>query len=163
MKLYQRFHDVGLPDVLATVSGRDMRFASAFWTGMHEAALGASLIFGRGGPPHHSNTTSRVERVRVSLSADSAASSPTSCTPSSATVTGATTGRTWRLVPLVWFALNNAASSLGCGYTPFYADRGQCPGRPLTRRPARTRPPPPVRRQLRQGRCDPQAHGPHDG
>jgi hypothetical protein len=48
---------MGLLDVL--VSDRDMRFTSAFWTGLH-AALGASLIFGS---PHHNNTTSKVERV----------------------------------------------------------------------------------------------------
>ena len=29
------------------------------------------------------------------------------------------------LVPLVEFAINDSASPLGTGYTPFYADRGQ--------------------------------------
>jgi hypothetical protein len=48
------FRDVGLPEVL--VSDRDMRFTSAFWTGLH-AALGASLIFGS---PHHNMTTGRT-------------------------------------------------------------------------------------------------------
>ena len=36
---------------------------------------------------------------------------------------------------LVEFAINDLASSLGPGYTPFYADRGQHPRRPLTPRP----------------------------
>ena len=38
-----------------------------------------------------------------------------------------------RLVPLAEFAINrdDSASSLGSGYTPFYADRGQQPRRPL--------------------------------
>jgi hypothetical protein len=36
------------------------------------------------------------------------------------------------LVPLVKFAINDSASPLSSGYTPFYADRGQHPRRPLT-------------------------------
>ena len=35
-------------------------------------------------------------------------------------------------VPLVEFAIHDSASPLGSGYTPFYADRGQHPRRPLT-------------------------------
>ena len=35
------------------------------------------------------------------------------------------------LLPLVEFAINDSASPLGTGYTPFYADRGQHPRRPL--------------------------------
>ena len=31
-----------------------------------------------------------------------------------------------------WFAINDSASSLCSGYTPFYADRCQHPRRPLT-------------------------------
>jgi hypothetical protein len=34
-------------------------------------------------------------------------------------------------VPLVEFAINDSASLLGSGYTPFYADRGQHPRPPL--------------------------------
>ena len=34
---------------------------------------------------------------------------------------------------LAEFALNDSASSLGSGYTPFFADRGQHPRRPLAR------------------------------
>ncbi len=35
-------------------------------------------------------------------------------------------------VPLAEFAINQSVSSLGFGYTPFYADRGQHPRRSLT-------------------------------
>jgi hypothetical protein len=35
-------------------------------------------------------------------------------------------------VPLVEFAINDSASTLGSGYTPFFADRGQHPRRPLS-------------------------------
>ncbi len=42
-------------------------------------------------------------------------------------------GDDWpEFVPLVEFAINDSASPLGTGYTPFYADRGQHPHRPLT-------------------------------
>ena len=34
-------------------------------------------------------------------------------------------------MPLIEFAINDSASPLGSGYTPFYADRGQHPRRPL--------------------------------
>jgi hypothetical protein len=36
-----------------------------------------------------------------------------------------------QLVQLVEFAINNSVSTLGSGYTPFYADRCQHPRRPL--------------------------------
>ena len=39
-------------------------------------------------------------------------------------------------IPLVEFAINDSASTLGCGYTPFFADRGEHPRRPLTAPPA---------------------------
>ena len=46
--------------------------------------------------------------------------------------TGATTAVDWPdLVPLVEFTINDSASSLGTGYTPFHADRVQHPCRPL--------------------------------
>ena len=107
------FRDVGLPDVL--VSDRDTRFTSAFWTSLH-AALGASLVFGS---PHHHNTTSKVERVNGVI-ADVLRSFASE------------RGDDWpELVPLVEFAINDSASTLGSGYTPFYADRGQHPRRPL--------------------------------
>ena len=35
------------------------------------------------------------------------------------------------LIPLVEFAHNDSASVLGCGYTPFFMDRGQHPRRPM--------------------------------
>ena len=83
---------------------------------LHEA-LGASLIFGS---PHHHNTTSKVERfngviadVLLSFAGDRCDHWPD-------------------LVPLVEFAINDSASSLGSRYTPFYADCGQHPRSPLT-------------------------------
>jgi hypothetical protein len=108
------FRDVGLPDVL--VSDRDTRFTSVFWTALH-AALGASLIFGS---PHHHNTTSKVERVNGVIADVLRA-------------VASDRGDDWpEFVPLVEFAINDSASQLGSGYTPFYADRGQHPRRPLT-------------------------------
>jgi hypothetical protein len=108
------FRDVGLPDVLVT--DRDTRFTSAFWTGLH-AALGSTLIFGS---PHHHNTTSKVERLNGVI-ADVLRSFAND------------RGDDWpELVPLIEFAINDSASPLGSGYTPFYADRGQHPRRPLT-------------------------------
>jgi hypothetical protein len=108
------FRDVGLPDVL--VSDRDTRFTSAFWTGLHNA-LGSSLIFGS---PHHHNTTSKVERVNGVIADVLRSFANERCD-------------NWpELVPLVEFAINDSASPLDSGYTPFYADRGQHPRRPLT-------------------------------
>jgi hypothetical protein len=116
------FRDVGLPDVL--VSDRDTRFTSAFWTALH-AALGSSLIFGS---PHHHNTTSKVERVNGVIADVLRAFA-------------GDRGDDWpEFVPLAEFAINDSVSTLGSGYTPFYADRGQHPRRPLTP-PA---PPPPA-------------------
>jgi transposase InsO family protein len=109
------FRDVGLPGVL--VSDRDTRFTSAFWTGLH-AALGASLIFGL---PHHNNTTSKVERVNGVI-AD---------VLRSFAFAGEWADDWPDFVPLVEFAINYSASPLGSGYTPFYANRGQHPRRPL--------------------------------
>ena len=83
---------------------------------MH-AALGSSLIIGS---PHHHNTTSKVERVNGVI----------------ADVLRAFAGDrsdAWlELVQLVEFAINDSASTLGSGNTPFYANRGQHPRRPLT-------------------------------
>ncbi len=111
------FRDVGLPDVI--VSDRDTRFTSSFWTGLH-AALGSSLIFGS---PYHHNTTSKVERVNGVIE-DVLRSFV------------GERGDDWpSLIPLVEFAINDSASPLGTGYTPFYADRGQHPRRPLSTPP----------------------------
>ncbi len=42
-------------------------------------------------------------------------------------------GDDWKeLLPLVEFAISDSALPLGSGYTPFQADRGQHPRRPLT-------------------------------
>ena len=108
------FRDVGLPDVI--VSDRDPRFTSEFWTSLH-AALGSSLIFGS---PYHHNTTAKVERLNgvVGDVLRSFVNERHDNWP--------------ELTPLVEFAINDSASALGTGYTPFYADRGQHPRRPLT-------------------------------
>ena len=108
------FRDVGLPDVL--VSDRDTRFTSEFWTALH-AALGTTLVFGS---PHHHNTNAKTERVNGVI-ADvlrSFVSERQDDWPA--------------LLPLVEFAINDSASPLGTGCTPFYADRGQHPRRPLS-------------------------------
>ena len=111
------FRDVGLPDVI--VSDRDTRFTSGFWTSLH-TALGSSLVFGS---PHHHNTTSKVERVNGVIE-DVLRSFV------------GERGDDWpSLIPLVEFAINDSASSLGTGYTPFYADRGQHPRRPMSPSP----------------------------
>jgi hypothetical protein len=117
------FRDVGLPEVL--VSDRDTRFTSAFWTGLHAALrLGSSLVFGS---PHHHNTTGNLKVERINgVVADVLRSFANE------------RGDDWpALVPLVEFAINDSASPLGFGYTPFYADRhgGQHPRRPLTGTP----------------------------
>jgi hypothetical protein len=104
------------------VSDRDARFTSAFkfWTGpgvtgLH-AALGASgsLIFGL--PHHHTVAPPAARSSTVSLQM--------CCAPLPAS--GQMTDRTSGLVrvPLVEFAINDSASPLGSGHTPFYADRG---------------------------------------
>ena len=131
------FGSVSLPDAL--VLDRYTRFTSAFWTRLHEA-LGASLIFGS---PYHHNTVSKVEHVNGVIADVLRSFAGDRCDD-------------WQdLVPLVEFAINNSASSLGSGYTPFYADRG--PRRPLTP-PAGQDPAAPAGPR---GHCD--SHGPCDG
>ena len=78
--------------------------------------LGASLIFGS---PHHHNTTSKVERVNGVI-ADVLRS-----------FAGERADDWPDFVLLAEFAINDSALQLGSGYTPFYADRGQHPRRPL--------------------------------
>jgi hypothetical protein len=87
------------------------------------AALGASLVLRS---PHHHNTavTSKVEHedgvmadVLRSFASERGDDSDGS-----------------ELVPLIEFAINGSASTLGSRYTactPFYAERGQHPRRPL--------------------------------
>ena len=118
------FRDVGLPDVI--VSDRDTRFTSGFWTSLH-AALGSLLVFGS---PHHHNTTAKVERLNgvVEDVLRSFVNERQDNWP--------------QLVPLVEFAINDSASCLGTGYTPFYADRGQHPRRPLSLVPDSANPDP---------------------
>ena len=122
------FRDYGLSDVMIRDSVRDNRFTSEFkfWTALH-AALGTTLVFGS---PHHHNTNSKTERVNGVI----------------ADVLRAFVAErqdNWpELIPLVEFAINDSASPLGTGYTPFYADRGQHPRRPLTCPPDPTQPEP---------------------
>ena len=40
-------------------------------------------------------------------------------------------------IPLVEFAINDSASALGCGYTPFFADRASTRGAHSQHRPRR--------------------------
>jgi len=79
--------------------------------------LGSTLIFGS---PDHHNTSSKVESVNwvVADLLRAFANDRQDDWP--------------LLTPLVEFAINDAASPLGTGFTPFYADRGQHPQRPLT-------------------------------
>ena len=112
------FRELGLPDCI--VSDRDTRFVADFWTSLHEA-LGTRLIFGT---PHHHRTTSKVERVNgvVGDALRAFVNDRQDDWPT--------------YIPLVEFAINDSASALGCGYTPFFADRGEHPRRPLTAPPA---------------------------
>ena len=69
---------------------------------------------------HHHNTSSKVERVNGVIADVVRSFAGERCDD-------------WpELVPLVEFAINDSASSLGSGYTPFYADRGQHPRRVLS-------------------------------
>ena len=79
--------------------------------------LGASLIFRS---PYHHNTTSKVERVNGVI-ADVLRS-----------FAGERADDWPAIVPRVEFAINDSASPLGTGDTPFYADRGKHPCSPLT-------------------------------
>ena len=81
-------------------------------------ALCAMLIFGS---PHHHNTASNLKVKRINgVIADVLRS-----------FAGDRCDDRQDFVPLAEFALNDSASSLGSGYTPFFADRGQHPRRPL--------------------------------
>ena len=71
------------------------------------------------GSPHHQNTTSKVERVNGVI-VDNLRS-----------FAGERADDWPDIVPLVEFAINDSASHLGSGCTPFYTDRGQHPRRPL--------------------------------
>jgi len=107
------FRDVGLPDCI--VSDRDTRFVAEFWTSLHDC-LGTRLVFGT---PHHHKTTAKVERVN-GVVGDALRAFVSDRQDN------------WdELIPLVEFALNDSASVLGCGYTPFFMDRGCHPRRPL--------------------------------
>ena len=90
-------------------------------TGASRAPSGRVCIFGS---PHHHNTTSKVERVNGVIADVLRSFAGDLCDD-------------WPdLVPLVEFAINDSASSLGSGYTPFYADRGSTPATPHPAGPA---------------------------
>jgi hypothetical protein len=101
------FRDVGLPNTI--VSDRNTRFTTSLRTALH-AALGTYLIFGS---LHHHNTTSNVECVNGVIT--------------EVAIAGNSSDNWLELVQLVEFAINDSASTLGSGYTQFYADRGQYP------------------------------------
>ncbi len=99
------FRDVGLPDTI--ISDSYARFTSSSWTAVH-----ASLIFGS---QHHHNTTSKVEHIYCVI-ADALHAFARNHSDD------------WpELVSLVEFAIDDSASTLGSGYTPFYAYHGQHP------------------------------------
>ncbi len=103
--VFSVFRDMGLQ----LVSARDTRFTSALWTDLH-TALDASLVFSGWSPQRH-NTTSKVERVSSVITDVLRSFASERCDD-------------WpELVPLVDFAIKDSASTLGSGYTPFYADR----------------------------------------
>ena len=108
------FRDVGVPDCI--VSDRDTRLTGKFWPAL-QAALGSTLLYGS---PWHHNTNAKVERVNGVI-ADVLRS-----------LVNARHDDWPSLLPLVEFAINDSLSALGTGFTPFYADRGQHPRRPLT-------------------------------
>ena len=102
------------PDCI--VSDRDTRLTGKFWPAL-QAALGSTLLYGS---PWHHNTNAKVERVNGVI-ADVLRS-----------LVNARHDDWPSLLPLVEFAINDSLSALGTGFTPFYADRGQHPRRPLT-------------------------------
>jgi hypothetical protein len=104
----------GFPDVL--VVDHDPKFTSdvfrAFVRGM-----GSCLIVGSA---YHKNTNAKVERANGVIGD---------------TLRAFANGRKddWdRQLPLAVFAINNAASTLGDGLTPFFIDRGAHPRLPLS-------------------------------
>ena len=98
------FLNVCLPNTI--VSYWDCQFTAEFWTSLH-CALGSTLIFGL---LEHHNTTSKVELVN-SVIADVLCAFINDRQDN------------WpELTPLVEFTINNTASPLGTGFTPFFAD-----------------------------------------
>ena len=97
------------------MSYQDCQFTAEFWTSLHHT-LSSTLIFGL---QEHHNTTSKVELVN-SVIADVLCALVNDWQDN------------WpELTQLVEFAINNTASPLGTGFTPFFADSCQHPRSPL--------------------------------
>jgi transposase InsO family protein len=104
----------GVPDVL--VVDHDPKFMSALFREFTRR-IGSSLLVGSA---YHKNTNARAERVNGVLGD---------------TLRAFANGRKddWDVwLPYAVFAINNAASTLGGGLTPFFIDRGQHPRLPLS-------------------------------
>jgi hypothetical protein len=104
----------GCPDVL--VVDHDPKFTSAVFRAFVKS-MGSCLIVGSA---YHKNTNAKVERANGVIGD---------------TLRAYANGRKddWdRQLPLAVFAINNAASTLGDGLTPFFSDRGAHPRLPLT-------------------------------
>jgi hypothetical protein len=108
----------GFPDVL--VVDHDPKFTSAVFQAFVKG-MGSCLIVGSA---YHKNTNAKVERANGVIGD---------------TLRAFANGRKddWdRQLPLAVFAINNAASTLGEGLTPFFIDRGAHPRLPLSAPPA---------------------------
>ena len=104
----------GFPDVL--VVDHDPKFTSDVFRAFVRS-MGSCLIVGSA---YHKNTNAKVERANGVIGD---------------TLRAYANGRKddWdRQLPLAVFAINNAASTLGDGLTPFFIDRGAHPRLPLT-------------------------------
>ena len=104
----------GVPDVL--VVDHDPKFTSNLFREFTRR-IGSSLLVGSA---YHKNTNARAERVNGVLGD---------------TLRAFANGRKddWDVwLPYAVFAINNAASTLGGGLTPFFIDRGQHPRLPLS-------------------------------
>ena len=104
----------GFPDVL--VVDHDPKFTSAVFRAFVRG-MGSCLIVGSA---YHKNTNAKVERANGVIGD---------------TLRAFANGRKddWdRQLPLAVFAINNAASTLGDGLTPFFIDRGAHPRLPLS-------------------------------
>ena len=107
----------GLPDVI--VVDHDARFTGEVFQAFVKA-MGSSLIVGSA---YHKNTSSKIERANGVVGD---------------TLRAFSNGRRddWDVhLPFAAFAINNAASPLNGGLTPFFIDRGAHPRLPLSAAP----------------------------
>ncbi len=104
----------GFPDVL--VVDHDPKFTSAVFRAFAKG-MGSCLIVGSA---YHKNTNAKVERANGVIG-DTLRAFANGCKDD------------WdRQLPLAEFSINNAASVLGDGLTPFFIDRGAHPRLPLS-------------------------------